>query len=186
MLDGKTYMITNESNSKGPPGNSTPCRCASPSVNGATKPMPVNPPTAPASLSSYRILQGYDIVGKDIPSNGQPYTRICTGSSGYKGKFGSDAYELMCADTKGCVAATTERSSSGCAYLKSAGKRGDITQNSGWVVLTAAEGPPPACRYANQGEKCTTDVWASECIRCGGNKTYCDNGVCKSSYPSSG
>jgi hypothetical protein len=171
-------MVTSESNQKGPPGNSTPCRCASPSVSGTT----AVTPTAPVSPSSYRVIPGYDIPGKDIPSsNGQPFTRLCTtGSSGYKGKYGNEAYALMCRDTRGCVAVTTERSSSGCAYMKSAGAQSDIKPNSQWVTYTSRLPAAQPCKFVSIGERCTTSdpFWTGEQLCCGGNNP-CVNGVCQ-------
>jgi hypothetical protein len=175
--------VTTRSNFQGPPSAGDPCRCNSPLP--ATKPVA---PTQPAQPPSFRIVTGYDIPGKDIPSSdGKPFTRICTPTSGgYKGKYGYDAYMLMCRDTKGCVAAVTERSSSGCAYMKTAGGQSDMVASASWVVMSSALPAAKPCVYANHGEKCTSDPFTETPICCGGNKVSCTNGVCVSSYPRSG
>lgn len=185
-LDGQVYAVTTRSNFQGPPNAGDPCRCNSPlpSSKPTAKPAP-----APAQPPSFRVVTGYDIPGKDILSaDGQPFTRICTPSSGgYQGKYGYDAYVLMCRDTKGCVAAVTERSSSGCAYMKSAGNQSDMKPAADWVVMSTTLPAAKPCVYANLGEKCTTsDPFTEQPICCGGNKNSCTNGVCTSSYPSSG
>lgn len=189
-LNGQTYAITTRSNFQGPPSAGDPCRCNDPlpaTTKPTTKPAPLPPSSQPPS---YRVVTGYDIPGKDIPSSsgdGKPFTRICAPTSGgYKGKYGYDAYMLMCRDTKGCVAAVTEKSSSGCAYMKTAGSQSDMKQASDWVVISSALPAAKPCVYANLGEKCTSDPFTETPICCGGNKNSCTNGVCVSSYPSSG
>jgi hypothetical protein len=171
-LNGATYPTLSQTNLNGPPGGVGSCRCAAPLAN---KPVP-----------SYRAVSGYDIPGKDIPSGGKPFTRICTPDGGYRGKYGFDAYALMCADTKGCVAAVTEKSSSGCAYMKASGRKEDMKPATDWVSLTSQLPPQKPCTYANIGERCTTDPFVDQPICCGGNKNPCVNGVCQSGYPSSG
>jgi hypothetical protein len=184
-LNGQAYMVTASSNSQGPPNAADACRCNNPLPS--TKPSP--PPTT-APVPAYRVVSGYDIPGKDLPSpdGKQPFTRKCVPTSGgYQGKYGYDAYALMCRDTKGCVAAVTERSSSGCAYMKAAGDKSDMTPAADWVVMTSRlPAAKPCTKYLNLGEKCTSDPFADTGECCAGNKVSCSNGVCTSSYPSSG
>jgi len=191
QLNGQTYPVLSQSNSQGPPGSTGTCRCSTaipPPAGPTTKPSGPVAPQPVGAVPSYRVVPGYDIPGRDIPSaDGKtPYTRICTPSGGYKGKYGNDAYALMCKDTKGCVAAVTERSSSGCAYMKAAGEKGDMQPSAEWVVMTSKLPPAQPCKYANLGESCTSDPFADQPICCGGNKNPCVNGVCQSGYPSSG
>lgn len=189
QLNGATYPTLSQSNSQGPPGGVGSCRCATAlPAKPTTKPYPAPSAPAPATkIPAYRVVSGYDIPGKDIPSGGQPFTRICApASGGYRGKYGSDAYALMCADTKGCVAAVTERASSGCAYMKTSGAQADLKPAADWVSITSQLPAAKPCVYANIGEKCTTDPFVDQPICCGGNKNPCVNGVCQSGYPPSG
>jgi len=177
---GATYAVLDQLNTQGPPDRRDPCRCPSPGVGATTKPMPVARPPA--------IVAGADIKGFDIPSGGLPYTRKCVPDGGYRGKYGYDAYALLCRDTPGCAAATTERSSSGCAYLKKAGGKAQLVPSKDWVVVTSQLPPAPPCKYANLGEACTTQPYpfVAQPICCGGNKNPCVNGICQSGYPPSG
>ena len=130
---------------------------------------------------TYARILGHDIPGADLPSGGQPYTKRCLGADTgyqYEGKTGFDAWEAMCDDTPGCVAATAPTTPDNCAYLKAAGGKDVIKENPAFVVMTTAVPPQKPCIFANVGQACTTDPYIEQPICCGGNKVPCVNGIC--------
>ncbi|GBF92942.1 hypothetical protein Rsub_05778 [Raphidocelis subcapitata] len=139
--------------------------------------------TADTGPREYRVVSGYEIPGNDIPSYGQPFTKICIGDEGYKGKYGNDALMMRCDEAPGCVAAVAPATPDGCAYLKSKGTRDAAKADPKWVVITAAE-KPAKINIANLGAFCgPNDPWAAEIWVCGGNKNPCVSNKCVSGYP---
>ena len=128
---------------------------------------------------TYARILGHDIPGVDLPSGGLPYTKHClaTGNN-YKGKTGFAAWEAICDDTPGCVAATAPTTPDGCSDLKAAGGKDVIKENPAFVVMTTAVPPQKPCIFANVGQACTTDPYIEQPICCGGNKVPCVNGIC--------
>ncbi|GBF92941.1 hypothetical protein Rsub_05777 [Raphidocelis subcapitata] len=141
-------------------------------------------PAAPTGPRDFRVVSGHEIPGNDIPSNGQPFTKVCIPTEGYKGKYGYNAYMVHCDETPGCMAAVAPMKPDGCAYLKSKGTRDVIKPDNKWVIMTAAE-KPPKMNFSPLGGYCgPSDLWAAEIWVCGGNKNPCVNNKCESGYPS--
>ena len=140
----------------------------------------------PGVERTYAVVTGYDIPGHDLPSGGQPFTKRCLGADTnyqYEGKSGFAAWQAMCDDTPGCVAATAATSPDGCTYLKSAGGRDVMQPNPDFAVSTSALPPQKPCIFVNLGAACTTDQFVDQPICCGGNHVKCDNGICASTLP---
>lgn len=128
----------------------------------SSRPRPRAPAAAPPAACSH------DIPGNDIPSGGQPYTKVCVPAGGYKGKYGYDAFKLLCDENPKCVAFTAPARPDGCAYLKSKGRRDVIKANKDFVAVTSAEPPQKACKFAALGESCSSDPWADQPVcECG-------------------
>jgi hypothetical protein len=70
--DGKTYQTLSASNSQGPPGQPN-CRCQEAAATDGGE----GAGGTPEAVSGYTARPNTDIPGKDLPSDGLGYTKVC-------------------------------------------------------------------------------------------------------------